>query len=101
MKKLFCLLAALALLAKPLRAEAAPQRYLALTFDDGPSGELTERLLEGLAERQVRVTFFCLRLPDRGIPGHAFAHRRSRSRDRPAQQQPRLYAEDGLWNSAA
>ena len=58
MKKLFCLLAALALLAKPLRAEAAPQRYLALTFDDGPSGELTERLLEGLAERQVRVTFF-------------------------------------------
>ena len=58
MKKLFCLLAALALLAKPLRAEAAAQRYLALTFDDGPSGELTERLLEGLAERQVRVTFF-------------------------------------------
>ena len=31
MKKLFCLLAALALLAKPLRAEAAPQRYLAPT----------------------------------------------------------------------
>ena len=35
-----------------------PQRYLALTFDDGPSGELTEQLLEGLAARQVRVTFF-------------------------------------------
>lgn len=58
MKKLFCLLAALALLAQPLRAADEPKRYLALTFDDGPSGELTERLLEGLAERQVRVTFF-------------------------------------------
>ena len=46
MKKLFCLLAALALLAQPLRAAEEPKRYLALTFDDGPSGELTERLLE-------------------------------------------------------
>ena len=42
MKKLFCLLAALALLAQPLRAAEEPKRYLALTFDDGPSGELTE-----------------------------------------------------------
>ena len=58
MKKLFCLLAALALLVQPLRAAEEPKRYLALTFDDGPSGELTERLLEGLAERQVHATFF-------------------------------------------
>ena len=57
MKKLFCLLAALALLAQPLRAAEEPKRYLALTFDDGPSGELTERLLEGLAERQIRIRF--------------------------------------------
>lgn len=57
MKKLFCLLAALALLVQPLRAAEEPKRYLALTFDDGPSGELTERLLEGLAERQVHATF--------------------------------------------
>ena len=61
MKKLFCLLAALALLAQPLRAAEEPQRYLALTFDDGPSGELTERLLEGLAERQVHATATALR----------------------------------------
>lgn len=88
MKKLFCLLAALALLAQPLRAAEEPKCYLALTFDDGPSGELTERLLEGLAERQVHATFFCLRLPHCGISGYAFTHRRSRSRDRPAQQQP-------------
>ncbi len=58
MKKLLCLLAVLALLVQPLRAAEEPKRYLALTFDDGPSGELTERLLEGLAERQVHATFF-------------------------------------------
>ena len=52
------MLAALALLAQPLRAAEEPKCYLALTFDDGPSGELTERLLEGLAERQVHATFF-------------------------------------------
>ena len=57
MKRLFCLLSALALLL-PVHAAQPPQRYLALTFDDGPSGELTEQLLEGLAARQVRVTFF-------------------------------------------
>ena len=58
MKRLFCLLSALALLLQPVHAAQPPQRYLALTFDDGPSGELTEQLLEGLAARQVCVTFF-------------------------------------------
>mgnify|MGYP000031769890 CR=1 FL=1 len=52
MKKLFCLLAALALLAQPLRAAEEPKRYLALTFDDGPSGELTERLAAYLCARK-------------------------------------------------
>lgn len=32
--------------------------FLALTFDDGPSGELTEALLDGLRARGVHVTFF-------------------------------------------
>lgn len=31
---------------------------VALTFDDGPSGRFTERLLDGLQERQVSATFF-------------------------------------------
>lgn len=31
---------------------------IALTFDDGPSGELTETLLSGLHARRVRATFF-------------------------------------------
>jgi peptidoglycan/xylan/chitin deacetylase (PgdA/CDA1 family) len=31
---------------------------VALTFDDGPSGDLTKKLLEGLAQRDVKSTFF-------------------------------------------
>lgn len=38
--------------------EQAPPKYIALTFDDGPTGELTARLLDGLRERYVPATFF-------------------------------------------
>ena len=31
---------------------------IALTFDDGPSGEITEALLDGLSSRGVQATFF-------------------------------------------
>ena len=62
MKKLWILLL-LALLsavsaeaAEPVEAE--PAGYVALTFDDGPSGPITERLLDGLKERGVHATFF-------------------------------------------
>lgn len=41
------------------KAAAAPEAgMLALSFDDGPSGEITERLLDGLRERGVKATFF-------------------------------------------
>lgn len=33
-------------------------KYVALTFDDGPSGRFTRRLLEGLEQREVKATFF-------------------------------------------
>ena len=33
---------------------------VALTFDDGPSRQYTEKLLEGLKERNVKATFFVL-----------------------------------------
>lgn len=33
-------------------------KYVAITFDDGPSGKYTQALLEGLAERNVKATFF-------------------------------------------
>ena len=35
-----------------------PKGCIALTFDDGPSGAITEKLLDGLAARNVKVTFF-------------------------------------------
>lgn len=36
------------------------KKKVALTFDDGPSLECTEYLLEGLAEREVKATFFLI-----------------------------------------
>lgn len=39
-----------------LPVSAAPT--VALTFDDGPSGRFTRALLDGLAERNVKATFF-------------------------------------------
>ena len=46
----------LSMLALPVRA-AEGKKYVALTFDDGPSGIFTEKLLEGLAFRGARATF--------------------------------------------
>lgn len=57
MKRLLSVLALCALLCPAAHAEA-PQKYIALTFDDGPSGRCTERLLDGLAAREVHATFF-------------------------------------------
>ena len=37
---------------------AAPAGCVALTFDDGPSGDNTEALLQMLKDRDVRATFF-------------------------------------------
>ena len=33
-------------------------KYVAITFDDGPSGSITETLLDGLAKRGAKATFF-------------------------------------------
>jgi peptidoglycan/xylan/chitin deacetylase (PgdA/CDA1 family) len=33
------------------------EKYVALTFDDGPSGRFTRNLLDGLAQRDVKATF--------------------------------------------
>ncbi len=67
MRRFVIFLTALLLLALPVQAEDGT-RYVALTFDDGPSGRFTERLLEGLAERNVHATFFLCgyRLEDYG-----------------------------------
>ena len=39
-------------------ARGAEEKYVALTFDDGPSGRFTRHLLAGLEERQTVATFF-------------------------------------------
>ena len=44
--------------AAPVPAEGP--KYVALTFDDGPKGRITERLLDGLAQRGVKASFFLI-----------------------------------------
>ena len=43
-----------------LRRQASASKQIALTYDDGPSDELTPRLLRLLSEHGVRATFFVL-----------------------------------------
>lgn len=43
-----------------LEAETDGPKLIALTFDDGPRRATTTRLLDGLAERGVRATFFLI-----------------------------------------
>ena len=56
MRRIFSLALCLLFLVIPVRS-AAQERYVALTFDDGPAGRYTERLLEGLQKENVRATF--------------------------------------------
>ena len=93
----------LCLFLLPLLALALPQndkatavqnavtpRYIALTFDDGPSPETTARLLDGLKERGAHATFFLIgeqidgaedvvkRMRDEGhqVGSHTYSHAR-------------------------
>ena len=54
MRRIFTGILCLLLLTVPLQAD---EKYVAITFDDGPSGRYTERLLEGLRQREVKATF--------------------------------------------
>ena len=56
MRRIFAAVFCTVLLILPAKALEAP-RYVALTFDDGPSGHYTERLLDGLQKRGVHATF--------------------------------------------
>lgn len=51
-------------LCGPGRADAVTEgegpKYVALTFDDGPKGKITETLLDGLKERGVHASFFLI-----------------------------------------
>ena len=57
LRRFFVVLLCFSLMILP--AEAADgEKLVALTFDDGPSGRFTRRLLEGLAQRDAKATFF-------------------------------------------
>ena len=55
MKRLFFILLCLSFCILPVRG--AEEKYVALTFDDGPSGRHTKLLLDGLEQRSVKATF--------------------------------------------
>ena len=55
MRRFLACIALLGLIVLPVRAEET--KYVALTFDDGPSGKYTRSLLEGLALRGAKATF--------------------------------------------
>lgn len=56
MRRLLSIILCICLMAFPVRGEEKT-KYIALTFDDGPSGKFTRRLLDGLEERNVKATF--------------------------------------------
>lgn len=56
MKRFLACILLLTAVVMPVRANQ-DSRYVALTFDDGPSGKFTRSLLDGLALRGVKATF--------------------------------------------
>lgn len=56
MRRFLAFLVSLTFLVLPVRA-ATDNKYVALTFDDGPSGKYTRQLLDGLYDRGVKATF--------------------------------------------
>ena len=43
--------------ARPVKVDSS-KKYIAFSFDDGPNGETTQRILSALAEYDARATFF-------------------------------------------
>ena len=56
MRRFFAMILCFSLMVLPIRGESET-KYVALTFDDGPSGRFTRTLLDGLEKRQVKATF--------------------------------------------
>ena len=56
LKRFVQLVLCCSLLLVPVRA-VENEKLVALTFDDGPSGKYTRKLLDGLGERGVKATF--------------------------------------------
>ena len=56
MRKLFAIILCFCM-AMPVFGAENEEKYVALTFDDGPSGRYTRALLDGLEKRGVKATF--------------------------------------------
>jgi len=56
MRRILALVLFIPLLALPVQADYG-SKYVALTFDDGPSGKYTRALLDGLYDRGAKATF--------------------------------------------
>lgn len=56
MRRILALFICISMLCIPVQA-VGQEKLVALTFDDGPSGRFTERLLEGLNKRNAKATF--------------------------------------------
>ena len=56
MRRVFAVLLSIPFLVLPVRADYG-SKYVALTFDDGPSGKYTRALLDGLYDRGAKATF--------------------------------------------
>jgi len=96
MRRLGILFLLLCLIALPGRA--ATVKYVALTFDDGPSGRYTRELLDGLQQRGAKATFLLCgyrireypeearRIHEEGheIGYHGFSHQNMRNMSRRA-----------------
>ena len=95
MRRFLALLFCLSFLILPVRA-AEDTKYVALTFDDGPSGKYTRQLLDGLYDRGVQATFLLCgyrmrdypdltrRIYDEGheIGYHGFTHKNMKTMSR-------------------
>ena len=57
MRRILAIFIIICMLCPAVRADTQG-KYVALTFDDGPSGRFTRRLLEGLQQKNVKATFF-------------------------------------------
>ena len=56
MRRIFAIFLCMCFLVFPVQG-SQETKYVALTFDDGPSGRFTRRLLEGLEAREAKATF--------------------------------------------
>lgn len=57
LKRVLAFLLCLGMICIPVKAGPS-EKLVALTFDDGPSGRFTQKLLDGLQQRNAQATFF-------------------------------------------